>query len=228
MPLDNPLKRLQKAIHYSFNNEELLKQALTHRSADSEHNERLEFLGDAILGAIIAHELFQRLPKADEGQLSRLRAYLVKEKALFEMAQKLELGDYLYLGGGELKSGGFRRASILSDAYEAMIAAVYLDSDFETVRQFVLKLYSDKLSGLSLDMAKKDPKTRLQEWLQARNIDTPEYKIVRSSGKEHAKIYWVACHINHYDINIEGQGTSRRKAEQAAAGLVLEKLQNVK
>ncbi|WP_196137355.1 ribonuclease III [Aliikangiella sp. G2MR2-5] len=218
----NNLKKLQSRIDYQFVDVEYLKQALTHRSASSQHNERLEFLGDAVLGNIIALKLFQLFPDADEGQLSRLRAFLVKEKALFELAQELALGDFLKLGSGELKSGGFRRASILSDAFEALIGAVYLDGGFDKTQSMVLSLYKEKLSSLSLDMAEKDPKTQLQEWLQARNIETPEYQVTRSSGKDHAKTYWVSCHINYRNYQTEGQGASRRKAEQAAASEILQ------
>jgi ribonuclease III len=220
------LKILQKRFDYQFKNTRLLDTALTHRSASNEHNERLEFLGDAILGAVIADQLFNQFAQADEGQLSRLRSFLVKEKALFELAQELQLGDFLRLGSGELKSGGFRRASILSDAFEAIIGAVYLDAGFETARQFILNLYQTRIQALSLDMAKKDPKTQLQEWLQARNFDTPVYEVVRANGKDHAKTYWVNCHVSYQSLQAEGEGSGRRKAEQAAAAKILEKINN--
>jgi len=220
------LKLLQQKLNYQFKDKRQLEVALTHRSASSNHNERLEYLGDAVLGSIIAQQLYQQFPSADEGQLSRLRSFLVKEKALFELAQEIELSEFLRLGGGELKSGGFRRASILSDTFEAIIGAIFLDSDFDTVRQCVLNLYANKLQNLSLDMAKKDPKTQLQEWLQARNIETPLYEVVRSSGKDHAKTYWVSCKVNYQSLESEGEGASRRKAEQDAASKILEKLAN--
>ena len=220
------LKLLQKKLNYQFSDIKQLETALTHRSASSKHNERLEFLGDALLGSVIAYRLFEQFPQANEGQLSRLRSFLVKEKALFELAQELELGDFLRLGGGELKSGGFRRASILSDTFEAIIGAVYLDSDFSTTQNFVLGLYQRKLDELSLEMAQKDPKTRLQEWLQARNIETPDYEVIRSSGKDHAKIYWVRCKVEYRSFESEGEGASRRKAEQDAATKILEKIAN--
>jgi len=226
MSVTPDLKILQRRLNYQFGDSKLLATALTHRSANSQHNERLEYLGDAVLGSIIAAQLFSQFPRADEGQLSRLRAFLVKEKALFEIAQELELGDFLKLGSGELKSGGFRRASILSDAFEAIIGAVYLDSDFATVQSFVLNLYQSRLQSLSLDMAKKDPKTRLQEWLQARGAGTPEYEVIRSSGKDHAKTYWVSCCVDYQSLKIEGSGASRRKAEQDAASKILEKILN--
>ncbi len=220
------LKILQKKINYQFSDIKLLQTALTHRSASSQHNERLEYLGDALLGSVIASQLYSQFPNADEGELSRLRAFLVKEKALFELAQQLDIGDFINLGGGELKSGGFRRASILSDTFEAIIGAVYLDSDFLTVEKFVLNIYQKNLSALSLGMAQKDPKTRLQEWLQSRNIGVPEYEVVRSSGKDHAKSYWVSCKIDYQSIQSEGYGASRRKAEQDAASKILEKIVN--
>ena len=162
------LALLQKNINYQFNNSALLTQAVTHRSAHHLHNERLEFLGDAILGNVIALALYLKFPKADEGKLSRLRAFLVKEKALAELANELDFSQFLILGSSELKSGGFRRDSILSDTFEAIIGAVLLDSDYETASQYILGLYQSKIESLSLEMAQKDPKTRLQEWLQSR------------------------------------------------------------
>jgi ribonuclease-3 len=208
---------LQKAINYKFNELSLLKQALTHRSAHHKHNERLEFLGDAILGSVIATELYTKFPKADEGQLSRLRAFLVKEKALSELATELNFSQFLILGSGELKSGGFRRASILSDTFEAIIGAVLLDSNYQMAQYYILNLYQQKLADLSLTMAEKDPKTKLQEWLQARSHNTPVYDVTRSVGKDHAKTYWVKCRLDYQNIQVEGFGASLRKAEQDAA-----------
>lgn len=228
MAITPNIKLLETKLNYQFSDKQRLQLALTHRSASGKHNERLEFLGDAVLGNIIALQLYRQFPKADEGQLSRLRAFLVKEKALFELAQTLQIGDFLNLGSGELKSGGFRRASILSDTFEAIIGAVYLDSDFPSVEKFVLDIYQEKLSSLSLDMAQKDPKTRLQEWLQARNVETPHYEVIRSSGKDHAKMYWVTCKVNYKKLECEGQGLSRRKAEQDAATKILEMLNHDK
>jgi ribonuclease-3 len=216
---------LQKVIGYQFNNEALLQQALTHRSAHHNHNERLEYLGDAILGSVIATTLYLKFPKADEGKLSRLRAFLVKEKALAELANQLEFSQFLILGSGELKSGGFRRDSILSDTFEAIIGAVLLDSDYQTAEAYVLNLYQQKISELSLEMAQKDPKTRLQEWLQARGHETPSYQVSRSSGKDHKKLYWVSCNVDYQSISVEGTGASRRKAEQDAANQVIEIIQ---
>ncbi len=219
---------LQKAIDYKFKELSLLKQALTHRSAHHKHNERLEFLGDAILGSVIATELYTKFPKADEGQLSRLRAFLVKEKALSELATELNFSQFLILGSGELKSGGFRRASILSDTFEAIIGAVLLDSDYQTAQHYILNLYQQKLTSLSLTMAEKDPKTKLQEWLQARSHNTPVYDVTRSAGKDHAKTYWVKCRLDYQNIQVEGFGASRRKAEQDAADKAMNQIKTEK
>jgi ribonuclease-3 len=218
------LSALEKIIGYQFSNQDLLKQALTHRSAYHIHNERLEFLGDAILGSVIANTLYIKFPKADEGQLSRLRAFLVKGKALAELAQGLDLGEYLTLGSGELKSGGFRRASILSDAFEAIIGAVMLDSDYKQTENYILNLYQEKLKEMSINMASKDPKTTLQEWLQSRGHKTPEYEVTSSTGKDHAKLYWIECKVEYESVCLTGQGASRKKAEQDAASKVLDKI----
>jgi ribonuclease III len=219
------LTLLQKNIDYQFNNLSLLTQALTHRSANHCHNERLEFLGDAILGSVIATVLYQKFPDADEGQLSRLRSFLVKEKALSGLANELNFSQFLILGSGELKSGGFRRDSILSDTFEAVIGAVLLDSDYSTAEIYLLNLYKEKLAKLSLEKAQKDPKTRLQEWLQSKGHQTPDYQVLRSTGKDHAKLYWVSCEIAYQNISLEGHGPSRRKAEQDAACKAIEKIQ---
>lgn len=228
MSIKPNLDLLQKAINYKFEQLSLLKQALTHRSAHHKHNERLEFLGDAVLGSVIASALYEKFPKADEGQLSRLRAFLVKEKALSELASELNFSQFLILGSGELKSGGFRRASILSDTFEAIIGAVLLDSDYQVAQQYILNLYQKKLLDLSLTMAEKDPKTQLQEWLQARTHPTPEYEVVRSAGKDHAKTYWVKCHLEYHNIKVEGYGASRRKAEQDAASKAMNAIKSEK
>ncbi len=220
------LERLQKRLSYEFKELDLLKQALTHRSAKGAHNERLEFLGDSILGFVTAARLFFLFPNADEGQLTRLRAQLVKEKTLANLANEIELGSLLKLGGGELKSGGFRRASILSDAFEAILAAIYLDGGIEAVQKVILSLYESRYQSLSLDKAVKDPKTRLQEWLQSRKFALPHYEVVREEGREHNRIYWVTCGVSDKSLNTEGTGSSRRKAEQAAAEKMMEKLLN--
>ncbi len=224
MAINANLDLLQKTIKYQFTDISLLKQALTHRSAHHKHNERLEFLGDAVLGSVIATKLYQKFPKADEGQLSRLRAFLVKEKALSELACELNFSQYLVLGSGELKSGGFRRASILSDTFEAVIGAVLLDSNYQQACEYILELYQQRLTELSLNMAEKDPKTQLQEWLQARSINTPVYDVIRSTGKDHSKTYWVTCNLEYQGITVEGYGGSRRKAEQDAASKAMNKI----
>ncbi len=208
---------LQKQLNYQFIDAELLKQALTHRSAKGKNNERLEYLGDSILGFVTANNLYKQFPKANEGQLTRLRSQLVKEKTLAEIAAELELGDLLRLGGGELKSGGYRRASILSDALEAVFGAIFLDSGIEEIERVISELYTSRYQKLCLDKAEKDPKTRLQEWLQSRQLELPLYHVDREEGQDHNKSYWVICQVEHNNLITEGQGSSRRKAEQAAA-----------
>ncbi|NVK54663.1 MAG: ribonuclease III [Gammaproteobacteria bacterium] len=224
------LDGLQKALNYRFRDAALLRQALTHRSAQGAHNERLEFLGDSILGFVIAAKLYQLFPEANEGQMTRLRARLVKEKSLAEIAHELALGELLNLGSGELKSGGYRRASILSDAFEALLGAVYLDSGLPAAEQVIHHLYLSRYQALSLSMAEKDPKTRLQEWLQSRRQALPDYQVVKSEGKDHNKMYWVECHLTNshqseaQTLATTASGSSRRKAEQSAAEKMLEKL----
>lgn len=199
----------------------LLEQALTHRSAALQNNERLEFLGDALLGFVIALELWQRFPAADEGRLSRLRASLVKKESLAELARGLELGDYLRLGAGELRSGGHNRDSILADALEALLAAVYLDLGFDSAREAILRLFSGPLAELGKAGVVKDPKTRLQELLQARKRPLPEYEVLSVSGSQHEQSFRVRCSLADADLCTEGDGTSRRRAEQQAAAEML-------
>ena len=202
----------------------MLKQALTHRSAGAPHNERLEFLGDSIVNMLIAEALFTRWPKADEGALTRARAELVREASLAVIARRLELGERLTLGPGELKSGGFRRDSILADALEAVVAAIYLDSDFAGCRTAVLPWFEESLAALPVGKPGKDAKTRLQEWLQARQRPLPAYELVSESGDDHAKVFHVSCTIIDPTLHAEGEGSSRRNAEQAAAVALIEKL----
>jgi ribonuclease-3 len=221
------IEALQLALQYQFNHTELLEQALTHRSAKGAHNERLEFLGDSVLGFVIAAMLYQQFPKATEGQLTRLRAQLVREKTLAEIARELELGDLLRLGGGELKSGGYRRASILSDALEAIFGAIYLDGGIQAVAHSINHLYQNRIQSLSLEKAVKDSKTRLQEWLQSRKLDLPDYQVVKEEGQDHNKVYWVQCQVKSHSLSTEGNGSSRRKAEQQAAEKMMELLLNV-
>lgn len=218
----NLQQRLLRRLGYQFNNPSLFKQALTHRSASGEHNERLEFLGDAILGMVIAEALFEKFPKTDEGKLSRLRSNLVKGKTLSVIAQEIELGDCLYLGEGELKTGGYRRGSILADAFEALLGAVYLDSDFITAKQLILQLYQSRIAEISLDSVAKDPKTRLQEWLQSRKAELPQYQLVSVSGEAHQQHFEVDCKVQWAGENsTQGDGSSRRNAEQKAAERML-------
>lgn len=218
-------EQLQRSIGYTFSNKALLTAALTHCSAGRDNNERLEFLGDAILGMVIADALYAKFPEASEGELSRMRASLVRGESLTELAQKILLGDYLHLGQGELKSGGFRRASILADAFEALLAAIYLDSGSERCREFVLAYFADRLEKVSPAEAGKDPKTRLQELLQSRHMSLPDYDVVATSGESHNQVFTVECRIDNAEV-VQATGTSRRKAEQAAAERILETIFN--
>jgi ribonuclease-3 len=202
----------------------LIETALTHRSAGSSNNERLEFLGDAILGFVIADEIYRQLGEADEGQLSRLRAGLVNRDSLADIARELDLGRYLNLGPGELRSGGQSRSSILADALEALFAAIYLDGGYPRAREFILHLFNDRLTELSQQSAGKDPKTRLQEYLQARKQELPSYEIEDVSGKQHDQIFTVRCTVVSLKAGALGRGGSRRKAEQAAADQILRSL----
>ena len=221
-----PLHRLSRRIGHEFADASLLEQALTHRSAASINNERFEFLGDAILGFVIANELYQNYPEANEGQLSRLRARLVKRESLAELARSLDLGGYLNLGTGELRSGGQSRDSILADALEALFGAVYLDAGFPAARAVILGLYQAKIEGLTSAAQQKDPKTRLQEFLQARKLELPVYTILDISGEQHLQRFVVECSIPGRGGVTRGEGSSRRRAEQAAAASMLQELQS--
>lgn len=212
---------LAKRLSHSFVNDNLLTQALTHRSFGAHNNERLEFLGDGALNFIIANQLYQRFPKLAEGDLSRLRAQLVKEATLSDLAISLNLGDALRLGEGELKSAGWRRPSILADALEAIIGAIYLDSGFAAAEAFVLGLYTGKLETIDPNVIDKDPKSLLQELLQSKKIAVPEYTVTFTSGEAHAQKFVVECFVEKYAIRTVGEGTSRRIAEQQAAQLAL-------
>jgi len=203
---------------HPFENPELLRQALTHRSYSATHNERLEFLGDGVLNCVIAAELFRRFPQLAEGELSRLRASLVNQQSLFEIAQRIELGAQLRLGEGELKSGGARRPSMLADALEAVIGAVFIDGGFEAARSAVLRLFEQPLSAADPLKLAKDAKTQLQEFLQAHRMPLPQYAVISTAGEAHEQIFRVECVIPELNIRTEGEGTSRRGAEQAAAG----------
>lgn len=215
---------LYRKLGYHFNDDSLLRLALTHRSIHGQNNnERLEFLGDSILNLVIAQALFDAFRKAREGQLSRLRADLVSGASLAKLAREVGLGEYLHLGPGELKSGGFRRDSILADAFEAVIGAIYLDSDMEQCRIVVLSWFADRLEGLDLKLP-KDAKTQLQEQLQAQRLSLPQYRVVSVVGQPHDQTFFVACSVPEIDVVGEGQGGSRRRAEQVAAQAVLDQM----
>ena len=217
-------EQLARRLGHEFASPALFIQALTHRSAGASHYERLEFLGDAVLSLVIAAELHMRRPRAPEGDLSRLRSSLVRERTLAQIATEWELGAYLNLGAGETRSGGFRRASILADAVEALIGAVYLDAGFEPARDFVLRLYAERLQDLPNADSLKDPKTRLQEWLQARNRPLPHYEVLQVTGEAHNQKFTARCTLADTELSSEGEGAGRRRAEQAAAQKMLDQL----
>jgi ribonuclease III len=219
-------RRLAQALGHRFAREELLIQALTHRSVGASNNERLEFLGDALIGFVIAEALWERFPKADEGTLSRMRASLVKRESLARLARDLKLGDSLRLGAGELRTGGHARDSILADALEAVLGAVYLDAGFERTRTVVLELFAARLEQTDAERAGKDPKTRLQEWLQSYKRPLPEYLVLSIDGDQHDQTFIVSCQLQDADVTTRGTGTSRRRAEQAAAESMLERIQH--
>ncbi|MFT5504069.1 MAG: ribonuclease-3 [Gammaproteobacteria bacterium] len=216
----------ERLTGYPFQQTELLEQALTHRSFSKNcNNERLEFLGDSVLGVVISARIYQKHPKASEGELSRLRASLVKEETLSRIASRFNIGDLINLGGGELKSGGFRRHSILSDTIEALIGAVYLDGGLEASQAVIFRFFEDELQQLPDAESLKDPKTRLQEYLQAKQLDLPEYRLVKTTGKAHDQFFTVTCFLESLNHSASGQGSSRKKAEQNAASEILKKLQ---
>ncbi|MCF6765216.1 ribonuclease III [Thiotrichales bacterium 19S3-7] len=219
--------QLYKIIGYQFTDEALLTQALTHRSLRKRHNERLEFLGDSILGMVIAEALYHQFPEAKEGQLSLLRTSIVKGKTLTDKAASFNLGDFLALGVGEVKSGGAKRASILEDAIEALVGAIYLDAGLDQVRICILKWFSDEIKALRLTEVPKDNKTRLQEALQAQGVDLPEYKLLETQGQAHEQVFYVACQIKELEIYEQAQDTSRKRAEQKAADKALRKLNEI-
>lgn len=205
---------------------EMLAQALTHRSAGRRNNERLEFLGDAVLGYVISEELYRRFSEADEGQLSRLRVALVKGSALARVARSVDIGSHLRLGSGETSGGGRHRASILADTLEALLGAIALDRGIEAARQAVHQVFAEPLADLRLDAARKDPKTRLQEYLQGRGRPLPVYEELRVTGAEHARLFVVRCSLADGPESADGEGGSRRAAEQAAAVQVLTLLED--
>ncbi|MCB1749254.1 MAG: ribonuclease III [Gammaproteobacteria bacterium] len=220
------MQALQRSLDYNFDDGELCRRALTHRSAGARHNERLEFLGDALLGMIVAEYLFETFPDADEGQLTRTRAALVNRESLAELARGLALGDVLILGEGEQKSGGWRRDSILANTLEALIGAIYLDGGLEACRRVVRGIYTKRLDKLDPSAAAKDPKTALQEYLQARQRELPRYETTRVSGPPHEQVFTVTCHVDSLPAPVTADGNSRRKAEQAAARAALRQLRS--
>lgn len=224
MQIVNPYLPLYKRIGYTFVEAANLTQALTHRSVGKQHNERLEFLGDAILGMIIANALYQRFPKQPEGKLTRMRSSLVKGDTLAEVAREFDLGELLLLGPGELKSGGFRRDSILADAVEAIIGAIYLEAGIDTCEALVVEWFTPRINALDPEAVSKDDKTRLQEYLQAKKQPLPLYEVTEIKGKSHDQTFYVECNVAGLKNVVIGNGNSRRRAEQQAAKQAFEKL----
>ncbi len=217
---------LSERLAYAFTNTDLLDEALSHRSSGANNYERLEFLGDSFLNFVIAARLYQVCPDENEGALSRLRASLVRQSTLAEIARELKLGDFLNMGVGELRSGGFKRDSILSDVVESIIGAVLLDAGHDTAAKLVLRLYGERLDNLPAAADLKDPKTRLQELLQGQNLERPHYEVVQTSGKSHDRRFTVLCALPTLSLKVRATDTSRRKAEQAAASLMLDAVQH--
>ena len=220
-----PLTQLYDVIGYTFRDISLLELALTHKSHAKHHNERLEFLGDAVLNAVMADQLYHQLPNNREGQLSRVRATLVRGQTLSAVARDCQLGDYLRLGPGEQKSGGRERDSILEDAIEALIGAIYLDSNFDTTQRIVKTWFAQRLADIDRETALLDAKSALQEWLQGRNYGLPHYETTQVTGKAHDQTFHVTCHIGALDVSAGASGSSRKAAEQAAAQLALQQLE---
>lgn len=222
--MDEPLDWVRRTFGHAFADPALCRTALTHRSAGADHNERLEFLGDALLNCAVARMLYDAHPKADEGALSRLRASLVSGESLAGIAAELGVGEHLRLGGGEMRSGGYRRESILADALEAIVGAIYLDSGFEAAAAVVARLIAPRLGSLPAAGTLKDPKTRLQEALQGRGLPLPVYTLTAVSGDPHDQAFTVSCAVQAFDVAAVAEGASRRRAEQLAAARVLELL----
>lgn len=216
-----PERWVRERLGYEPLDSRLFEAALTHRSAGRRHYERLEFLGDAVLNLLVGEHLYRSFPDADEGDLSRLRARIVSREPLAEIAAALELGDALQLGSGELKTGGFRRQSILADAFEAVCGALYLDGGLEAARRIVAGLVEPRIARLPDAASLKDPKTRLQEYLQSRGLPLPRYEVERTEGEAHDQTFWVVCEVSALGRRVSGTGSSRRRAEQDAAGRVL-------
>ena len=217
-------QQLQDRLQYQFSDQTLLTLALSHRSCGSKNNERLEFLGDAVLGLIVSNFLFQRFPEAREGDLSRIRSQIVRAESLAEIARSLDLGPELLLGQGEMKSGGHRRDSILGDTVEALIGAIYLDKGMSAAEQAVVNWFAEPLNAVTLDTPVKDAKTALQEWLQARGKPLPEYLVVKTQGQDHSRLFTISCKIANIESAAEATASSRRKAEQLVAEQLLKYL----
>ena len=222
------LADLERRLGHTFADPELARQALTHRSFGTPHNERLEFLGDSLLNCAVATLLYERFPRLPEGDLSRLRAALVNQRSLAEVAVALGLGEKLRLGEGELKSGGFRRPSILADALEALLGALFLDAGFDAVRKAVGLVLAEKIEGAAQKPVDKDPKTALQEHLQGRGLALPRYSVQKTAGEAHEQTFVVECRVDDLGLAATGTGASRRAAEQAAASDVLAQLEKGK
>jgi ribonuclease-3 len=222
--MDWPARWVRERLGYEVRDVALFSAALTHRSAARPHNERLEFLGDAVLNLSIAEHLFRGNPHADEGDLSRLRAWLVSSQPLAETAARIGLGEVLRLGSGELKTGGFRRQSILADGLEALFGAVYLDSGLDAAQRVIFQLFAERMAHMPDAEDLKDSKTRLQEHLQSRGLPLPAYAVVRTEGEIHEQTFWVQCEVSTLDVQATGQGLSRRRAEQDAAAAVLDEI----
>lgn len=222
---DAVLGRLERRLGHGFTDRGHLQLALTHRSAAANNNERLEFLGDALLGCVIAERLYQAFPQVDEGRLSRMRAQLVRGESLAELSRDLGLGEFLTLGPGELRNGGHARDSTLADALEALIGAIYLDAGVGAAQAFIDRLFQHRIAALNSAMPGKDPKTRLQEWLQARQLPLPEYSVLTITGKAHEQVFKVSCGLTDRPWVCEATGRSRRRAEQAAAKDMLTRLE---
>jgi ribonuclease-3 len=218
------VKHSVAGIDYRFTDPLLLLEALTHRSAGGRNNERLEFLGDSVLNLVVSTRIFELHPDVREGDLSRIRARLVRGASLAELASAIGLGKYIMLGEGELKSGGFRRASILADTLEAVLGAIFLDGGYDACRRIITGLFDPLIADLPDPEELKDPKTRLQEWLQARGRPLPEYSLEREEGADHAKNFFINCRIPDDGVEALAAGASMRKAEQAAAARVLDML----
>ena len=220
-----PAAWVRERLGYEPRDLALFRAALTHRSAAGANNERLEFLGDAVLNLLIAHRLYDAFPRATEGELSRLRAQLVSREPLAEIAFSLGLGETLQLGSGELRSGGFRRQSIVADALEALCGAVFLDGGLAAVEPLVTRLFAGRIAALPDPESLKDAKTRLQEYLQSRSLTLPRYAVLGVEGEDHAQIFRVSCEVPGLALRVEGSGSSRRRAEQQAAARMLEAIE---